>query len=1298
MVNLSARKKELKVLFSLFLALTLLVGPLLNTSVYYAADEQDPNAPQNLRVEPDSITATSATIKWDLNPDLNDIDVWLADGDVYFDWGNSGSKELTSLQPETTYRLYITWYERPATLTHKSNIIEFTTPAGEIPEPTLPEAGATNLEVVEVTHNTVSLRWVNAEGIDDYWIWDTNNVYKGWGNSQFKVLGGLEPETTYSLFLGPDGIQIPQLTENLRSNIVTFTTLEDLSEYEEHPLTPPQNVRVLNLTETSVTLGWTGSPGADGYDYWVNGVWTGGVWDGSNQFTYTLPAEQQVDGTVIKFLVAAQKTVDGLTSSSEKANEVTLVWGELEPPRDLQVVTANRSTVALGWAPTQGATSYEIYQDDVLIKTTSTNRLVVDGLNEGQTYSFHVIAKNALWESDASQAISAVPGAQYTNVTYYTSWSRYETARNYKPEDIDISQITHINYAFSDLCWKKAGTTGVNCENENLPLQNEYVHDGEIVIGDEETDPINYEAFSEIKANHPHLKMLVSVGGWSWSKNFSNMAADEITRRAFANSAVAFLREYDLDGLDIDWEYPVEGGESYNIHRPEDNLNFTLTMKTVREALDAAGSVDGKYYLLTIASGQGDNFVRNADLVNAVNYLDFINIMTYDYSGSWELFASHNSPLYYDKNNRKETAQRNNVRGGAVGHLNGGVPTHQLVLGIPYYGKGWSGCPDVGQYDTCTSIPAGTWEAGIFDYTDIEENFLEADGFTYYWNEAAKVPYLFNEDTGTFITYNDPTTMMYTSSLVRSLDLAGVMSWEISGDRNRSLTTQLIKDLPINGVVNTNTLAAPQNLRHTSISGSKVNLAWGTVADATGYEVYQGNQYVGYTTDTKYSITQLTPASNYSFYVLAIKKEDDAIVNVSPSSNFLEIKTASPIYTSTPTPTEPSKDKDELSSDITKSGDSWTVDILKNSAVDEIKAIDQPSFKVTVSDNAKEISINVPQEVTAAIAAKGKDAQLSVIWGGVTYVIPIHALPLDADIRISIAPPSADVTTDIAQLAEDDNLRLLIQPLDFIILKRAANDMYDEVTDFGSFVFSRHYTLTDKDIDRDHITGVVYDPNSNQFRPVPTLFTKNVNGTINVQLNRNGNSIYSIVQSDISYSDASPAWMKDYVARAAAKLLLPGETEETFGVSSSITRAEFISMIVKGLGLMPDTGVAPFGDVAADSAYAGDIAAAKRLGLIQGSSATSFNPDSSISRQDIAVIISNVLKYLGESTDVDTTILQSFRDADIISDYAKSSVALVVKHGIMIGKTGSKFAPKEDLTRAEAAVIVIRILDSYGLD
>jgi len=99
MVNLSARKKELKVLFSLFLALTLLVGPLLNTSVYYAADEQDPNAPQNLRVEPDSITATSATIKWDLNPDLNDIDVWLADGDVYFDWGNSGSKELTSLEP-----------------------------------------------------------------------------------------------------------------------------------------------------------------------------------------------------------------------------------------------------------------------------------------------------------------------------------------------------------------------------------------------------------------------------------------------------------------------------------------------------------------------------------------------------------------------------------------------------------------------------------------------------------------------------------------------------------------------------------------------------------------------------------------------------------------------------------------------------------------------------------------------------------------------------------------------------------------------------------------------------------------------------------------------------------------------------------------------------------------------------------------------------------------------------------------------------------------------------------------------
>src|SRR4030095_3590991 len=180
--------------------------------------------------------------------------------------------------------------------THKSNVIEFTTLAGDPVKP--PAAGATHLTVVEVTHNTVSLTWDQAPGIKDYWIWDQNNKYIFWASGSAQTVGGLTPNTTYSFYIAPDGIQAPNLTPELKSNLVTFTTTADVSEYEEPPLAPPQNLKVAAVTDSSVTLKWTGSPSADGYDFYVNGGWKSGVWDGSNTVTYTVPEGQTVAGSV----------------------------------------------------------------------------------------------------------------------------------------------------------------------------------------------------------------------------------------------------------------------------------------------------------------------------------------------------------------------------------------------------------------------------------------------------------------------------------------------------------------------------------------------------------------------------------------------------------------------------------------------------------------------------------------------------------------------------------------------------------------------------------------------------------------------------------------------------------------------------------------------------------------------------------------------------------------------------------------------------------------------------------------
>lgn len=1170
--------------------------------------------------------------------------------------------------------------------------------AAESDTPQPPAAGATHLKVVDVTHNTVSLSWDPAPGIKDYWIWDQNNKYIYWASGSTQTVGGLTPNTTYSFYIGPDGIQAPNLTPELKSNLVTFTTTEDQSEYKEPPLAPPLHLKVSNVTDASVTFKWTGSPGADGYDFYVDGGWKSGVWDGSNTITYPLSEAQTVTGSVYTFEVAAQNS--SAKKVSANSNAVVLTWGQLAAPSDVQVVTANRTTVSLGWAPTPGATSYDIYQDGKLIGSSESNRYVVNGLTESQSYAFTITAKNNLWESPKSDSINAVPGSNYNIVTYYTSWSVSETARNFKPTQVDVSQVTHINYAFADLCWKKYGTGSTACENKEIPLQNRYVHDGEIVLGDHDNDIKNFETFASIKEENPHLKTMVSVGGWSWSKNFSNMAATEETRRIFANSAVKFLRAYGLDGLDIDWEYPVEGGETYNSRRPEDKQNFTLMMQIVREALDAAGSEDGKYYLLTIASGQGDNFTVNADFTNSVSYLDFINIMTYDYSGSWEMLAHHNAPLYADKNHPRESAPRNNVKGGVTGHLNGGVPAYKLVLGIPFYGKGWSGCPANGEYQTCTAIPAGSWEAGIFDFSDLENNYVNKSGYVRYWNEASKVAYLYNSENKMFISYNDQTSMIYNASLVKSLDLAGAMSWDISGDRNKTLSTQLVQDLPIDGSVNASALSAPSNLAIAIKQENALQVKWDAVVGATGYEVFVNNQYTGTTNETHYAEGSLASNTEYKIHVLAIEKKDGRVLKVSPTSQVLVATTSGSTSTSTSpggTTPPPAKPKDELDTSVTKDGDKWTVNVQADAAIKSIQATDSAAFKVTVSNEAKQVDVLISKAVIEAIAKKGEMPALSIVWNSVTYVIPIHAIHLSADIKISISSTDAGTAGKIEQLSQASGLKLLAKPLDFKIEQLNSEKTYVEVTDFGQHTFSRFFTLSAKDIDANRATGVVYLPGSDQFRSVPTKFTTNSDGTVTAELRRNGNSVYTLVETNFKFNDVTLEWARKDVERAAAKLIASGETADHFGVNSSMTRAEFISMIVKGLGILPDTANNPFKDVDSNSKYAGDIVAAKKLGLIKGISEDSFNPNGSITRQDLTVILESALKYAGKSNEADVSVLERFKDQAAISSYAKASVALIVEQQIMLGVASDKFAPLSKVTKAQAVVTVMRTLDALKL-
>jgi chitinase len=494
-----------------------------------------------------------------------------------------------------------------------------------------------------------------------------------------------------------------------------------------------------------------------------------------------------------------------LTSSNITSNSAVLAW--------------NAST------DNAGVTGYNIYVGSGQVGTTTgTTTYTATGLISNTLYSFTVKAKDAAGNlSPASNTVvvttSPIIGPTYKVVGYYTSWSTYR--RDYQVTAIDGSKLTHINYAFADICWNgihgNPDPTGPNpktwtCQDEKGNTINP--PNGTIVIGDVFADATNsfpgdvfnqplkgnFNQLNKLKQQYPHLKTLISVGGWSWSNRFSDVAAELAARTAFAKSTVDFIRKYGFDGVDLDWEYPVGGGLAGNSVRPEDQHNYTLLLQATRAELDAAGQADGKQYLLTIAAGASGSFINHTEPAAIAQNVDWINLMTYDFHGGYEPFSGHNAPLYYDPNDTISVDPvTNNVDGAVTLYLNAGVNPNKMILGVPFYGKGWDGCTNVnnGQYQSCSGPSrVGTWEGGTFDFSDLQAKYINLNGYTRYFNNTTKTPYLFNASRQTFISYDDDISMKYKMDYLKSKGLAGGMFWELSADRNKTLLNVISTELP----------------------------------------------------------------------------------------------------------------------------------------------------------------------------------------------------------------------------------------------------------------------------------------------------------------------------------------------------------------------------------------------------------------------------------------------------------------------------------------------------------------------
>jgi len=387
-------------------------------------------------------------------------------------------------------------------------------------------------------------------------------------------------------------------------------------------------------------------------------------------------------------------------------------------------------------------------------------------------------------------------------VAYYIEWAIY--GRNFQPADIPVSKITHLNYAFANV-----GADGRIAQGDSYAATDKYYP------GDTWDQPFRgtYNRINNIiKPANPHLKTIISVGGWTWSGRFSDVALTPTSRATFASSCVDFMRQYHWDGVDVDWEYPVGGGLSTNTYRPGDRQNYTLLLQEMRSQFDTAGAADGKHYILTIAAPAGYDKMANLEMGPIAAIVDWVNVITYDYFGAWDLSVTgHHAgldanpampsppvdPLVRDRYNVRWTTQ---AWLGAMSDA--GVLPSKLVLGTPFYGHGWGGVtagPTHGLFRSATSVPPGTWDdwssgaTGVNDYTQVQQFFANG-GYSRFWDATSQAPYLYNAAAygGHFISYEDTQSIGIKAAYVHQQHLGGMMIWEITGDRNQELLDAVV--------------------------------------------------------------------------------------------------------------------------------------------------------------------------------------------------------------------------------------------------------------------------------------------------------------------------------------------------------------------------------------------------------------------------------------------------------------------------------------------------------------------------
>jgi chitinase len=330
------------------------------------------------------------------------------------------------------------------------------------------------------------------------------------------------------------------------------------------------------------------------------------------------------------------------------------------------------------------------------------------------------------------------------------------------PAVIHPGKLTHINFSFAHIAAGRALLDQSGVADDLAKLR-------------------------ALKQQNPKLKVIVSVGGWL-ADGFSDAALTDSSRRAFARSAVALLREYALDGIDLDWEYPGQGVAGIK-YRAEDKENFTLLLKTLREELDGESTARGRagsgHYILTIAAADREYF-DHVEMSKLHVYVDWINEMAYDFFNSLTSTTGHQAGLYPSQ---FSAATDRNGDAAVKQYLAAGVPSAKIVLGVPFYGRGFAG---VTPQNNGIKQPYEHYE-GDHSYDELVGKYIGKQGFVRYWDEHAQAPYLWNSASRIFISYDDPQSIANKVCYVRERHLGGMMFWDLGSDRDDELLNAIAR-------------------------------------------------------------------------------------------------------------------------------------------------------------------------------------------------------------------------------------------------------------------------------------------------------------------------------------------------------------------------------------------------------------------------------------------------------------------------------------------------------------------------